>query len=233
MNIYFLLEGENTEKKIYRDWLKYLLPNFSKVDYYDQVEQYNYYLISGCGYPQTVTKGLLNASEKIQETGKYDYLVLVVDADEDTIVEREQYIYDSLQKQEIDLGKTQLVIIIQNRCIETWLLGNRAIFNHIINNITSPKPPLSDYLKYYDVVKNDPELMGFDQTIASNHATFHYKYLKAILGEKYTKKRPRIAQEESYFRELMLRVNDQSDHLKSFQSLIEFCQMINQNTPSN
>lgn len=228
MNIYFLLEGEHTEKKIYRHWLKYLLPKFAKVDYYDQVEKYNYYLISGCGYPQTVTKGLLNASEKIKETGKYDYLVVVVDADEETIQERQKYIYDYLEKQYIDLGKTELVIIIQNRCIETWLLGNRAIFNHITNNITSPQPSLSDYLKYYDVVTNDPELMGFDQAAADNHATFHYKYLKAILGEKYTKKRPRIAQEEVYFRELVLRINDQPDHLQSFQSLIEFCQMINQ-----
>ncbi len=223
MNIYFLLEGRHTEKKNYCDWLKYLLPEFTKVQYYDEVEENNYYLISGNGYPQTITEGLPNAVQKIQEIGKYDYLVIVIDADEDTVDERKQYIYNFIDKKEIDIGITELVLIIQNRCIETWLLGNRERFK----NLSSVESPLSDYLEYYDLVTHDPELMGAYN--GRNHADFHFAYLKAILathGIKYSKKFPRITNEESYLKELIKRVEDETEHLKTFQTLINFCHII-------
>ena len=100
MNIYFLVEGRRTEKKIYPAWLQYLIPQLQKVEYYDQVQENNYYLISGKGYPSILGDHLENALEKIQEKNNYDYLVLCVDADE-----------------ELD------------RCIETWLLGNNKLFD--------------------------------------------------------------------------------------------------------
>ncbi|NET62591.1 MAG: hypothetical protein F6K47_42810, partial [Symploca sp. SIO2E6] len=125
MNIYFLVEGRSTEKKIYPDWLSYLIPQLKRVQFHDQVEVNNYYLISGNGYPAIISDGIPNAVDKITEVGKYDYLVICIDADEDTVDARKKYIYDSIQKNNIELGKTQLVLIIQNRCIETWLLGNR------------------------------------------------------------------------------------------------------------
>jgi hypothetical protein len=43
MNIYFLVEGNSTEKQIYPKWLEYLIPNLKRVKYYDQVENNNYY----------------------------------------------------------------------------------------------------------------------------------------------------------------------------------------------
>ncbi|NER95972.1 MAG: hypothetical protein F6J86_19365 [Symploca sp. SIO1B1] len=224
MNIYFLVEGKSSEKKIYPKWLEYLIPQLNKVQYYDQVEENNYFLISGKGYPKTISHGIPNAIDKITEVGKYDYLVICVDADEETIDARKKYIYDFIQENDIELGKTKLVLIIQNRCIETWLLGNRKMFN----SKQPQEEPLSSYVNYYDVSQDDPELMGdYD---GSNHAKFHGSYLKEVFKAKnlsYTKKFPGEAQKEHYLDQLLKRIDEKSEHLQTFQSFIQFCEMIN------
>lgn len=167
MNIYFLVEGNSTEKQIYPKWLEYLIPNLVRVQYHDQVKNNNYYLISGKGYPRILYDGLENAADKILEVPRYDYLVICVDADEDSVEERIQYIREFISNKKIDLGETKLEIIVQNRCIETWLLGNKKIFD-------SRQPlelPLASYVNYYDVSQHNPEKMGNYEM--RNHADFH------------------------------------------------------------
>ncbi|MGB5960936.1 MAG: hypothetical protein WBG73_09790 [Coleofasciculaceae cyanobacterium] len=223
MNIYFLVEGNSTEKKIYPKWLEYLIPNLVRVQYHDQAENNNYYLISGQGYPRILYDGLENAIDKILEIPKYDYLVICVDADEETVEERVQYIREFINNKEINLGKTKVEIIVQNRCIETWLLGNKKIFN-------SKQPldlPLSSYVNYYNVSQNNPEEMG--KYKMRNHADFHYEYLKEIFRSKnttYSKKYPKDAKEKYYFEELQKRVQDQPEDLKTFQFFLEFCERV-------
>ena len=230
MNIYFLVEGNSTEKKIYPKWLEYLIPNLVRVQYHDQVENNNYYLISGEGYPRILYDGLENAVDKILETSKYDYLVICVDADEDSVEERIKYIHEFIEKKEINLGKTKVEIIVQNRCMETWLLGNRKISD-------SRQPldqPLVSYVNYYDVSKNDPEEMGKYEM--RNHADFHYEYLREVFRSKnttYSKKSPSDAKERYYFEELQKRVRDKPDDLKTFQFFLEFCQKIRNSMMQN
>ncbi len=225
MNIYFLVEGRHTEKKIYPEWLKYLIPELQRVEYYNEVIKNNYYIISGKGYPSILGDHLVNAVDKIQEMNNYDYLVLCVDADEERVEERVSYIYQFLEDKKFNLGKTEVVIIVQNRCIETWLLGNNKIFDS-----RQPKDsPLLLYAKYYDVSQNDPELMGkYDQ---GNHAEFHEQYLKEIFNAKnltYTKKFPGEAQKKYYLEQLIKRIENNHEHLKTFQAFIEFCTLIRQ-----
>ena len=223
MNIYFLVEGKSTEKKIYPKWLQYLIPELTPVKYSDQVINNNYYLISGKGYPALLYDALDNAIDKIKETNNYDYLVICLDVDEDTVYDRKKYVKDFISNKNIDLGKTKIEIILQNRCIETWLLGNNKIFDSRQPQIH----PLSDYVDYYDVSKFDPELMGdFDYR---NHAEFHYQYLKEIFQAKnsdYTKKKPRDALKEYYFQQLQKRIEDNPTHLPTFQYFISFCLMV-------
>lgn len=196
MNIYFLVEGNSTGKKIYPKWIEYLIPNLIRVRYHDQVTNNNYYLISGQGYPRILYDGLENAVDKILEISKYDYLVICVDADEELVEQRIKYIDEFIQEKEINLGKTKVEIIVQNRCLETWLLGNKRIFN-------SRQPleqPLSSYVSYYDISQNDPEKMGKYEM--RNHADFHYEYLREIFRAKnttYSKRHPNDAQEKYYF----------------------------------
>lgn len=223
MNIYFLVEGRSTEKKIYPKWLSYLIPKLKQVKYYDQVNINNYYLISGNGYPNILYDAFENAIDKIQEIKNYDYLVLCVDADEDNVDDRKNYIQKVIGEKNINLGKTKLEIIIQNRCIETWLLGNRKMFD----SRQPHQSPLSDYVQYYDVSQNNPELMGDNKT--GNHAEFHFEYLRKIFEAKntsYTKKRPKDAVKESYLQQLQTRVNNNPQHLKTFQNFLNFCEMI-------
>lgn len=223
MNIYFLVEGNSTERKIYPKWLEYLIPNLVRVEYHDQVENNNYYLISGKGYPNILYEGLENAVDKIIETQKYNYLVICVDADEESVEERTQYIREFISNQKINLGETQVEIIVQNRCIETWLLGNRRIFD-------SRQPlelALSNYVNYYDVSQNDPEKMGKYEM--RNHADFHCEYLREVFRAKkttYSKKNPNDAKENYYFEELQKRVREQPEDLKTFQFFLEFCEKI-------
>ncbi|NEQ41645.1 MAG: hypothetical protein F6K40_37820 [Okeania sp. SIO3I5] len=225
MNIYFLLEGK-TEKKIYGSWLEFLLPELEKVQHYHQVKHNNYCLVSAGGFPLIIGEELRKTVEKIKETGKYNYLVICLDADEETVVSRRQQIENSMKRNDLylKLGKIEPIFIIQNRCIETWLLGNRKMFDF--------KQPLektiSDYVKYYDLSMEDPELMG-NYSQHYNHAKFHELYLKEIFranDTSYNKKFPRNAQNESYLDELKKRVTSEPEHLKTFQYFIDFCQKI-------
>jgi hypothetical protein len=223
MNIYFLVEGRSTEKKIYPKWLEYLVPDLVRVKYHDRVQTNNYYLISGEGYPNILYDGLENAVDKILEIPKYDYLVICVDADEESAEERTRYIHEFIRKKEINLGKTKVEVIVQNRCMETWLLGNRKIFD----SRQPTEQPLSDYINYYDVSQNNPEEMGKYEM--RNHADFHYEYLREIFRSKnttYSKKFPNDAQEKYYFEELQKRVRDKPQDLKSFQVFLEFCEKV-------
>jgi hypothetical protein len=223
MNIYFLVEGRSTEKKIYPKWLEYLIPDLVRVKYHDQVQTNNYYLISGEGYPRILYDGFENAVDKILEIPKYDYLVICVDADEESVEERTQYIDKFIHEKEIDLGNTKVKIIVQNRCMETWLLGNKKIFD----SRQPTEQPLSNYVKYYDVSQNDPEEMGKDKM--RNHADFHYEYLREVFRSKeitYSKNSPNGAKEKYYFEELQKRVRDKSQDLKTFQVFLKFCEEV-------
>lgn len=226
MNIYFLVEGNSTEKKIYPRWLEYLLPGLKRVEYYDQVAGNSYYLISGGGYPNILYDGLDNAIDKIIETKKYDYLVICMDADEDTTEARMNYVNSVLRDKNIALGRTKVEIILQNRCIETWLLGNRKFFD-------SRQPlgyPLSNYTSYYDVSQSDPEVMGNNGM--RNHADFHYEYLREVFRARntvYSKKSPKDAKERHYFEQLQKRVEDQPQDLATFRVFLELCQKIKRN----
>ncbi len=223
MNIYFLVEGRHTEKKLYPRWLQYYIPELKQVEFADIVEENNYYLLSGKGYPRILNDGLFEAVQDIQETGKYDYLVICVDAEEDSVSEKRQEVNNFIESNSIDLGKAQLIVVIQNRCIETWLLGNRKIFN----SRQPQESPLSDYVNYYDVSQNDPELMGKYEF--NNHANFHGAYLKAILKANnlsYSKKFPRKTQEKEYFEQLLTRIKDNPKHLQTFRYFVDFCDIL-------
>lgn len=107
------------------------------------------------------------------------------------------------------------------------MLGNKKIFDSRQPQVA----PLLNYVNYYDISQNDPELMGSYNM--KNHANFYESYLKEIFKAKnikYTKKFPGDAQKEHYLKQLLKRINDETEHLKTFQSFIQFCEMINRKT---
>lgn len=222
MNIYFLVEGKRTERKVYPAWLAYLLPELKQVQNYDEVDKNNYYLFSGEGYPSIIYDHLPNAIGDVCSHGNYNYLVVCLDAEENTVSSVKQEIHDFLQSEKINTGNTQLVLIIQNRCLETWFLGNRKIYSR-----QPQSNPLLEYTRYYNVCVDCPEVMGRYHN--NTHAQFHETYLKELFKAKnihYSKRNPGDVLKPYYLEQLLERIQDKTHHLPSFQVFIDFCNMV-------
>lgn len=218
MNLYFLVEGRNCERKLYPQWLAHLLPEYSQVDQYQDVTDNNYYLISGQGYPRLLDVTLPNAVADVVNSGAYSYLVVVLDADDDGVAMRIAEVESRLEG--VELGQCQLKVIVQNCCVESWLLGNRKVFKR-----QPQDTELSGYLKFYNVYDDDPELMD-KPSYARSKAAFHKRYLKLMLTERemrYTEKNPSDVGELHYLSALQKRVADEPTHLQTFQTLLDFC----------
>jgi len=222
MNLYFLVEGRRTESKVYPRWLGYLVPQLERVQVYDEVEDNNYYLFNGGGFP-SIYDHIINSIHEVNEVNNYDYLAICLDADEATVTERTEEIYNLLEKKSVTLKNCRLQIIIQNRCIETWFLGNSAIYPRFPDNSR-----LADYQRFYNVSTDDPELMGIYEGFNS-YSQFHKDYLKLMLLERhirYTVNNPNGVIENSYLNDLKDRVEVEPDHLRSFQTFLEFCESL-------
>ena len=228
MNLYFLVEGMQSERKVYPAWLTHLLPELTRVRSYDEVNEKNYYLISGEGYP-SLYNFIPPSIEEINLSGKYNYFVVCLDAEENTVAERHAEIYDFLNQEKLVLKNTELVLIVQNRCLESWLLGNRKIYSRNPQN-----KPLLDYTKYYDVSVNCPENMGKYQDF-NTHAQFHGAYLRALFEAKnitYSKKRPGDVLKPFYLEQPLARIEFQPEQLTTFRHFIEFCNIVKSKLPN-
>lgn len=221
MNIYFLVEGKRTEKKVYPQWLSHLVPVLKQVKHFNEVDKLNYYLFSSGGYP-SILDDIPNAVEEINECGKYSYLVVCLDADETDVEERKAEINRIFQYSSFEL-KAELVIIVQNRCFETWFLGNRKVYSRNPQDET-----FRQYCEFYNVSEKDPESMpkfrGFDSI-----SQFHVDYLKKMLKEKgirYTKHYPGNVGEPHYIKALQKRIEDKPNDLKTLKEFFSFCETI-------
>lgn len=225
MNIYFLVEGKGTEMKVYPKWLSYLVPQLQKVQWYHQVVKNNYCIFTGDGFPSLLHTQLKNSIYDVNTSNCFDYFVICLDADEQSIEDRKQAVLDFMVKENISLNaKTQFEIIVQNKCLETWFLANPNIFK---------KNPHNEFLRecvaFYNVKKGDPELMGKLSDFERSTSIFHSEYFKELLLEKakvhYNKKNPKEVVEEYFLKQLIER-NQKTNHIQSFQYFIQFCEQI-------
>jgi hypothetical protein len=224
MNIYFLVEGSRTEVAIYPQWLNHLKPELKRIDNPFLLNSNSsldktFYMFSGGGYPSLLDNHLVNAVNDINNIPKIDYFVICLDSEERTVEETKRSILEYMNNNHIVLTSAKLFIIVQNCCIETWLLGNRKVFSRYATN-----PELLKCIEYYNTKDDDPELMT---SISSdyNRAQFHAYYLKLMLREKhikYTKKKPDEVCKKHYLDELISR-NSQTNHIVSFGDFIGFC----------
>ena len=223
MNLYFLVEGK-TERKLYPAWLSVLLPNFQRVNIAAQATQQTYYLISSNGYPGLLDVTLPDAIDDILDVNRYDYLVIVLDADEVSVSERRQEVEKRLAS--YTLGRCRPHIVVQNCCLESWLLGNRTVFSRQPAN-----PDLRDCVTFYDVYNDDPELMLKPTPFTGSIAAYHFKYLQLMLKARriqYNKKDPRDTAEPYYLQQLQERVAQTPTHLHTLQSFLAFCRQVEQ-----
>lgn len=222
MNLYFVLEGEETEVQLYPQWIKHILPNYTKVDFENQVTSDNFYIFSGGGIP-SIYRHVVNAIKNINDNPIYDKLIVCLDGEEIGINARLLEIESYISNSNVELNeKCELHFVIQNICIETWFLGNQKIVKKIPEGLK-----LRSFLDHFNITIEDPELMS-KMPAYRNRAHFHYSYFREVLKEHnlvYRKSRPTVVMEKSYFKQLSKRVNE-TDHIPSFKQLLDLLKSI-------
>ncbi len=221
MKLYFLVEGQSSETTVYPEWIKHLLPYLPHCDTYDELcdTTDGFYLISGYGYP-SIYNHIESSAKDVSQAVHIDYFFIIIDADEDTVSDRELEVSDQLSQ--YSFGNTEVVTIIQNRCFETMLLGNKQVTPRQINRQVNGEA-LIELVDYYNVHQSDPELMGSGNNPRSTHSQFHYKYLATALRDKripYTKRNAKHVSNSSYMDQVISRVNTDG-HLSSFKKLFD------------
>lgn len=221
MNLYFVLEGEQTEIQLYPKWIEYFLPELQQVYFEKDVVANNYYIFSGGGIP-SIYNHTINAIKNINNNPIFDRLIVCLDGEEigveDRIIEAKKKIEDSGV---ILVDNCKIEIIIQNICIETWFLGNRRVIKRNPSNSN-----LNSFLVNHNVINQDPELMDKIDGYR-NKAHYHFSYLREVFKEhnlRYSKSRPTVVLERTYLDELVSRTND-TDHLKTLKN---FFNLINE-----
>ena len=235
MNLLFLVEGEKTEPKVYRAWLKHLFPDLIFVNRPEDMMGNTCRIITGNGYPNMVSKPKNSSAPSrleaclmdIENFNNVDHFFICVDSEDYSYSERFNEVESKLERlksgYKIDDSKTEIHLIIQNCCFETWALGNAEISQKYARIKTSTT--WSDFQNHYDILLNDPEnLNSFPPGYPfRNKARLHKRYLVEYLAEfglSYRKENPIIVAEKHYLESLQTRCKN-TEHLPSLRLLFD------------
>lgn len=228
MNLYYVVEGAQTEMSVYPNWMSILAPKYSRIHDAWDVSNNCYYMFSGGGIPSIFTHvvhaiediNMINRSGK----GQYDYLLVCMDTEDGTREEIESTLKSYINEAGVRLNHTELVLFEHKVCMESWFLGNSKVFK------SNPQDPeYLEYITFYDVSKNNPETMdSIDNVRFSTKAQFHFQYLRKMLAERqmhYSKNNTKAVCSDDYLKELIKRYNN-TKHIKSFGAWLSFIQSI-------
>lgn len=227
MNFYILVEDGKSGQEIIKKWVSVLLPNLKRKRTIANIDTDSYVINSGHGYPRVIgidpkshEKNVLGDTiDSINCYKNIDYLVLFLDGDDEGIEKRKETVEEKIKNYGNEIS-CKYKIIVQNKCIETWLLGNDNIF---------PKTYSSNFEKFvlnYNVKEFDPEDMNRKEGYETlTNAKYHVKYLQSMLKESginYSKANPsEIVYTIDYLNELRNRIN-KTNHLKSMKEFFDF-----------
>lgn len=222
MNLVLLVEGAETEPKVYRAWIANRAPQLQSVSHVADLTNDQYVLVSGHGYPSCYRRlqGLLR--DIADHSGKVSEFWLCLDSDEDSFKDRHDEATRAIEEAAAQVGLWQknpllkVRALIQHCCIETWFLGNSGFLR------AGPQSrDLVEFKRFFDVSRDDPEAMGTFPGYVTK-ASFHVAYLKAMLaerGHRYSKCFPGVVREPAYLAALEKRCT-QTDHLRSLHYLL-------------
>ena len=228
MNLYILVEDGKSGHKIIDHWIPLLLPSITRVPTIDEMTENQYVIFSGLGYPRILgtdatspSKNVLGQTiETINDTQKIDYLLIFLDGDEEGTERRTEIVTQKIKNYPKPLT-CPFVIFVQNKCLETWLLGNRDFFP------AQPSEKFLPFLTHYNVSCSDPEYMENDlsRRLVSTSSLYHERYLRCMMqenGYRYSKSRPApIMYTEAFINGLKGRIKE-THHLSSLQSFFNF-----------
>ena len=235
MNLLFLVEGGKTEPKVYKAWLQHLFPSLTFVVRPEDMTMNTYRIIAGNGYPSMVDRQNNNSEVSrleaclidIEKFGNVNHFFICIDSEEHSYTARFHELKSKLDDLKsgynIDSSKTEIHIIIQHCCFETWALGNAEIPNEY--PLLRSSTILSDFQAYYDVLVNDPEEMSCCPTgrTFSTKARFHKRYIKEYLkqfGLSYSEGNPKVVADKKYLDALKKRC-ESMNHLSSLKLLLD------------
>lgn len=215
MNIYLVVEGEVGEKRVYKSWIPFVNSNLSYVQDISNVDTDKFYIISGNGYPNYLNV-IEDAVKDVEENSNFDRLVIAVDSEDMTYTDK----YNEINNHIISLDTSiDYRIIVQNFCLETWGLANKAIYTR-----NTEDDELLMYQSVFNVSIDDPELLPNLEEKNYNRAQFSEKYLRSLLQEKYrgltyNKRKPDVLMEQTYFEKVKNRY-DVDNHISSFSNFL-------------
>lgn len=223
MNFYFLLEDEKSFLKVLPKWLEYIDFGYKRVADIQEIQENNYILQSGQGVTQLVTKALFDTIDTIiLNSGKIDKLVVILDAEEMEVDKRKQEVIDKInnhynnRKMEFDI-----IILVCNRCFETWLLGCKGLYPKETVERDSFFYP---YYNHYNIEECNPEAMLAPEMVDETTAKYHFHYLHELLRYKkirYSKSNPKNIATSEYFNGIVERINSTKD-LQTFKEFYDF-----------
>ncbi len=207
---------------LYPKWLSYSLPDYTQYAKPEDAQTggNGYYLISGYGIP-SIYDHIRDAIATIQAAGSYDLFVVSLDAEDESFAVRYAEIEEQIARHTLPEG-CQSFIVVQDCCIETWLLSNAtAITNPPPNNCNA-----AAFFDHYDVTENDPELLPKPEGERGSRAKYHTKYLKGVLtacvGRGYVKGRSGPYCDEAYWQGMCGRLDSHPQHMNSFRRFVNF-----------
>ncbi len=223
MNVYIVVEGEQTEMTVYPAWLSIIAPNMKRVLNAREINNDSYYLFCGHGIP-SIYKHVINSVLDINEINSkggytYDYLIVCLDTENETREDIENSLGEYMAEAGVSPQGFQIKIFEHKVCMETWFLGNRRMFKDNPNGDNMIK-----YLHHFNVKLDNPEDMDSIDPDKWNVAKFHLKYLKAMLAErnlKYDKNKTEVVCSKDYLEELINRY-EQMSHINTFGAWYEF-----------
>ncbi|MCJ7553877.1 MAG: DUF4276 family protein [Ignavibacteriaceae bacterium] len=218
MNVYVVVEGEKAARKIYKTWIPIVNPELQYIDYLNQLEQNNFFILAGFGQSQFLTNQIEHAIKDVNNL-PFDRLVLAIDSEDKSFQDKLTELTERVE----GIGcNVQVMYVIQHFCFETWLLGNKQIFRRKTND-----DELQKFRALFDVRNNDPELLPANDERTWNRSQFALQYLRAGLRDvhpasrvSYTKRNPGVIATEGYFSQVKKRHLD-DQHILSFKGILE------------
>jgi hypothetical protein len=222
MNLYLLVEGRRTERKVYREWISRVLPSLQEVDRIQDIVADHLLILTGGGYPSCLNRIRATLEDIRNHDRPIDHYLLCIDAEEDPYDQRLAALENAVEAAaaEVRVRERQpqinIHIIVQNCCIETWFLGHTRMLKR---NPTSST--LATWKRRFDVSVEDPEAMPAAEGYITR-ASFHLAYLKEMLsehGKRYSKEHPGVVTDLDYFKALRDRCRT-TMHLHSLEMLL-------------
>jgi hypothetical protein len=212
VNLYVLVEGQKTEKRIYESWFTACLPGLRVVSRIEDLTGDSLFVVSGNGYP-CYKERIHRSLQDVSRHGGIQAFIICVDAEEMTFEQKTAELSSVLAKGPSFQGTR---LIVQDCCIETWLLAHRKMVSR------NPQgDDLRRHLSHYDVTQHDPEMMpNMDGYLVRAH--HHFAYLKTAFRERlqtYTKANPGCACDVQYLEELVRR-HQSAGHIRSFGAFV-------------